>query len=84
MGFTGYGLAGALDLPGLRHTTLELPQLPAAWEGLTIAQISDVHAGPYMRSDRMRRITEMVNGLGPDLVVFIGEAQPNKINPQQV
>jgi predicted MPP superfamily phosphohydrolase len=73
MGFTGYGLAGALDLPGLRHTTLELAGLPAPWDGLTIAQISDVHAGPYMRADRMARITEMVMGLDPDLVVFTGD-----------
>jgi len=73
MGFTGYGLAGALDLPGLRRTTLELPQLPAAWEGLTIAQVSDVHAGPYMTAERMTRIAEMVNDLGADLVVFTGD-----------
>lgn len=73
MGFTGYGLAGALDLPGLSHTTLDLPELPAAWEGLTIAQISDVHAGPYMRADRMARITEMVMALDADLVVFTGD-----------
>ena len=73
MGFTGYGLAGALDLPGLRHTTLKLPRLPAAWEGLTIAQVSDVHAGPYMPAERMARITEMINGLGADLVVFTGD-----------
>jgi predicted MPP superfamily phosphohydrolase len=73
MGFTGYGVAGALDLPGLRHTTLELPQLPAAWEGLTIAQISDVHAGPFMPAERMAAIAEMVAGLNADLVVFTGD-----------
>jgi len=73
MGFTGYGLAGALDLPGLRHTTLELPDLPAEWEGLTIVQVSDVHAGPYMPVDRMQRVAEMVDGLGADLVVFTGD-----------
>ena len=73
MGFTGYGVAGALDLPGLRHTTLELADLPPAWEGLTIVQVSDVHAGPYMPVERMRKVTEMVNGLGADLVVFTGD-----------
>jgi predicted MPP superfamily phosphohydrolase len=73
MGFTGYGLAGALDLPGLSHTTLELANLPSAWEGLTIAQVSDVHAGPYMPAERMARIAEMVMGLDPDLVVFTGD-----------
>ena len=73
MGFTGYGVAGALDLPGLRHTTLELPQLPPEWNGLTIVQISDVHAGPYMPVERMQRVAEMVDGLGADLVVFTGD-----------
>jgi predicted MPP superfamily phosphohydrolase len=73
MGFTGYGLAGALDLPGLRHTTLELPQLPREWEGLSIVQVSDVHAGRYMSAERMARITEMINDLEADLVVFTGD-----------
>lgn len=72
-GFAGYGLAGALDLPGLQHTNLQLAQLPAEWDGLTIAQISDVHAGPYMPAERMARIAGMVNNLDPDLVVFTGD-----------
>ena len=73
MGFTGYGVAGALDLPGLRHTTLELSRLPRQWEGLTIAQVSDVHAGPYMPAERMSEIADMVSGLGADIVVFTGD-----------
>lgn len=73
MGFTGYGLAGALDLPGLQHTVLELDRLPAEWNGLTIAQISDVHAGPYMPAERMTRVAEMVANLEPDLIVFTGD-----------
>jgi hypothetical protein len=47
--------------------------LPSAWDGLTIAQISDVHAGPYMPAERMARIAGMVNDLQPDLVVFTGD-----------
>ena len=73
MGFTGYGVAGALDVPGLRHTTLELPQLPPEWDGLSIVQVSDVHAGPYMPVERMRRIADMVDNLGADMVVFTGD-----------
>ncbi len=72
-GFAGYGLAGALDLPGLQHTVLELPQLPPEWDGLTIAQISDVHAGPYMPAERMSLVAGMVNRLDPDLIVFTGD-----------
>lgn len=72
-GFASYGLAGALDLPGLRHSTLDLAGLPSEWDGLTIAQISDVHAGPYMPAERMAKIADMVNELEPDLVVFTGD-----------
>jgi hypothetical protein len=73
MGFTGYGLAGALDLPGLRRSILELPALPPEWEGLTIAQISDVHAGPYMPAERMAAIRDLVGTLYPDLILFTGD-----------
>jgi predicted MPP superfamily phosphohydrolase len=84
MGFTGYGVAGALDLPGLRHTTLELPELPAAWEGLTIAQISDVHAGPYMPAERMAAVARMVNSLGADLVVFTGDQMDRRASDAEL
>ncbi|MEE4272746.1 MAG: metallophosphoesterase [Thermoanaerobaculales bacterium] len=73
LGFTGYGVAGALDLPGLQHTVLKLDRLPAEWDGLTIAQVSDVHAGPYMPAERMARVAEMVTNLEPDLIVFTGD-----------
>ncbi len=72
-GFTSYGVAGALDLPGLRHVTLELGDLPSAWDGLRIAQISDVHAGPFMPAERMQRVARMVDSLNADLVVFTGD-----------
>lgn len=72
-GFAGYGVAGALDLPGLRSSVIELDSLPPAWDGLRIAQISDVHAGPYMPADRMRRVARMVASTEPDVVVFTGD-----------
>jgi predicted MPP superfamily phosphohydrolase len=73
LSFTSAGFASAQSLPGLRRVTLDFPQLPAEWDGLTIAQISDVHAGLYMSVDRMRRIRDLVNRLGADLIVFTGD-----------
>ncbi len=67
------GLAEAADLPGLRHSTLRLPDLPHEWDGLVVAQISDVHAGPYMSPSRMRRVRDLVMTAAPDLVVFTGD-----------
>ena len=73
LGFAGYGFSNALDLPGLRRHRFDLPNLPPAWEGLKILQISDVHAGPYMDADRMSRVRDMANRLYPDLIVFTGD-----------
>jgi hypothetical protein len=61
------------DLPQVRHLDLELPQLPYGFDGLRIAQVSDVHAGPYMPTRRMLRIRDLVLALEADLVVFTGD-----------
>jgi predicted MPP superfamily phosphohydrolase len=72
-GFASTGFASARSLPGLRRTTLEMARLPVSWDGLTILQISDVHAGMHMSAARMRRIHELVDRLPADLVVFTGD-----------
>jgi len=61
------------DLPAVRTVTLPHPDLPPAWDGVTIAQVSDVHAAPHMSRSRMGRIRNLVNALGADLVVFTGD-----------
>jgi hypothetical protein len=73
LSFAGYGFSNALDLPAVRRQRLELPNVPEAWDGLRILQISDVHAGPYMNADRMSRLRELARSLDPDLVVFTGD-----------
>ncbi len=73
LGFAGYGFANALNLPGVRRVSLELPELPTVWDGLKILQISDIHAGPYMGAERMARLREMAMRLEPDLIVFTGD-----------
>jgi len=61
------------SLPSIRHVSLELPQLPRAWDGLRILQISDVHAGPYAPMERLRLIRDLAGGLDVDLIVFTGD-----------
>ncbi len=57
----------------VRRLTIGLPSLPREWDGLTIAQISDVHAGPVMPVWRMQGIAELVDRLSPDMIVFTGD-----------
>ena len=73
LGAAEKGYAEARSLPSVRMAALELPGLPVAWDGLAIAQVSDVHAGPRMDRDRMRRIRDLVMSLSADLIVFTGD-----------
>lgn len=50
-----------------------LPDLPACLDGLTIAQLSDLHVTPQAGADLVRRAVEIVGRLRPDLVVLTGD-----------
>lgn len=48
--------------------------LPAAFDGLTIAQISDLHTGTYGTDTTfVAKLVDAVNGLQPDVIVFTGD-----------
>jgi len=47
--------------------------LPESLDGLTIAQLSDLHLGPHVSAEDVRRSVEIANDLGADLVVLTGD-----------
>jgi predicted MPP superfamily phosphohydrolase len=52
---------------------LILPELPASFNGMTIAQISDLHLGSWPCKARLSEAIGMVNALEPDLVFCTGD-----------
>src|SRR6266404_477506 len=69
----GYGLLyGRLDVEVVRQR-IRLARLPKAFEGFRIAQLSDVHIGPFTTADYIRHCVTITNGLKPDLVVLTGD-----------
>ncbi len=52
---------------------IELPNLPRAFDGLTIVQISDPHMGEWMTLERMQAVVRQVNTLHPDIVTLTGD-----------
>ena len=50
-----------------------LPRLPQAFDGFRIAQLSDIHIGPFMPVEEIRRYVAMVNALKPDMVALTGD-----------
>jgi predicted MPP superfamily phosphohydrolase len=57
----------------VRRFTLRLPALPRALDGLTIAQVSDMHVGPWTNGRVLRRMVESTNALHADLVLLTGD-----------
>jgi predicted MPP superfamily phosphohydrolase len=79
------GAAGAA-LGGSVYTTLIEPQwlsverievplarLPRDLDGFTIAQLSDLHLGPYVGADEIRAAVAATNQLQPDAIVLTGD-----------
>ncbi len=57
-----------------REQTLSFAELPKAFDGIRIVQISDLHTGTYGRDTRfVHRLVERVNALDADLIVFTGD-----------
>lgn len=68
-----YGITkGKYNFKVHRHT-LYFDDLPKAFDGFTIAQISDIHAGSFDNMDAVRQGVEMINAQHADLFVFTGD-----------
>lgn len=61
------------DYPLVRWTRLTHPALPAPFDGMRIAQVSDVHAGAFMPPERLEKVRLLVEALAADLVVYTGD-----------
>lgn len=53
--------------------TIPIRNLPPAFEGFRIAQVSDIHYHEYTEPWFVRRVIDHVNALAPDLVAFTGD-----------
>ncbi len=52
---------------------MQIPRLPAPFQGASIAFLSDIHHGPYTALQYVRHIVELTNSLSPDLVLLGGD-----------
>jgi len=57
----------------ITHHTVTLARLPAALDGLRIAQLSDFHYEQYTEPYFIRKVVAQVNRLAPDLVLMTGD-----------
>ncbi|GMU52955.1 MAG: hypothetical protein AMXMBFR33_21010 [Candidatus Xenobia bacterium] len=56
-----------------RRVTIELDSLPPELDGITIAQLSDLHRGPWVPEALLRNGLEAARNLGADMIVLTGD-----------
>jgi uncharacterized protein len=68
-----YGAVAARSRKAVERIVIPIRGLPPPLDGFTIVQMSDVHAGFFMRESEMRECVEVANSLGPDIVALTGD-----------
>lgn len=69
---TGVGLARGSSFR-VRRLDVTLPTLPAALDGLRLVHLSDSHVGTFTHGRVLRDISDAVNQLDADLLLFTGD-----------
>lgn len=72
-GGMAYGSAHALGEPVIERVTIALDRWPAALAGLTIAHLTDLHAGFTVSREYVQRVVDRTNALAPDLIFVTGD-----------
>ncbi len=63
----------------VKRIRLTFPNLPPAFDGLTLVQISDLHIGSFGKdTSEIERAVEIVNKLNPDYILFTGDMVNNR------
>ncbi|NLW85594.1 MAG: hypothetical protein GXY38_01840 [Planctomycetes bacterium] len=69
---TTWGIVEAQSIRA-NHVTIHVPHMPDGMNELRIAQITDLHLGPYTGSWRLGKVLDIVRSEGPDVIVTTGD-----------
>ena len=72
LGLTGVAL-NQLNRFRVRRFVLPVANLPSALDGMTIAQVSDMHVGRFTNGEVLEKTVRTVNELNADLVLLTGD-----------
>ncbi|MBI4893047.1 MAG: metallophosphoesterase [Acidobacteria bacterium] len=69
----GFGVIVARQGPRVTEISLPFQGLPKDLHGLRIAQLTDIHYGPFLNQIDLRRAVDIANELRPHLTVLTGD-----------
>lgn len=70
---TAYGFNVEPHTLVVERIEMRLPRLPGAFDGMTIAHLSDLHLGPYVSEEHLLEAVRMTNALKPEVIVLTGD-----------
>ena len=70
-------VSGAYDY-SIKRVKLVLPNLPKAFDGITLAQLSDIHSGSFYNQKAVNGGIDMLMAEKPDLIFFTGDLVNDK------
>jgi predicted MPP superfamily phosphohydrolase len=66
----GFAESGAIQV---ERVSVHLPNLPASFNNLRIAFLTDIHHGPYLTTDGVAAMVRTAQALQPDLILLGGD-----------
>ena len=69
----GWGMVRGRHAFQIEEVVVRIPGLPRALDGYTIAQVSDIHVGLFVRERELREGLDLVRSIRPDMVVATGD-----------
>lgn len=72
-----YGFSNKYDYK-MRRLKLHFPNLPPAFKGLKIVQISDIHSGSFDNHEKVAKGVDLVLKEKPDVIFFTGDLVNNR------
>jgi predicted MPP superfamily phosphohydrolase len=72
-----FGITRGKHFYRLRKETVWFPDLPEAFDGFTITQITDVHSGSFTNAAGVQKGLDLVNDQYSDVILFTGDMVNN-------
>lgn len=78
-----YGMTGGRHRYKVHRVTLKFDDLPKQFDGFTITQLSDIHAGSFTSRKGVEKGIQLVNKQNSDMILFTGDLVNNKASEME-
>lgn len=78
-----FGLTRGRHFYQVRRETIFFPDLPEAFDGFTLTQLSDIHSGSFSDEKGVRKGIDLVNSQQSDVILFTGDLVNNQASEME-